>query len=96
MFVGNSPKECLYDFADNSKLEEETQYKQENEDVYHHLRESVPTNDANDDTYMVARYKTSREDNVYLGRMEDQYDHLIRRDRTRQENDTYDHAPMYM
>nr|XP_034304445.1 uncharacterized protein LOC105328530 [Crassostrea gigas] len=94
--VANSPKSCLYDFADNSKLEEETQYKQENEDVYHHLRESVPTNDANDDTYMVARYKTSREDNVYLGRMEDQYDHLIRRDRTRQENDTYDHAPMYM
>eukprot|EP00105_Crassostrea_gigas_P038755 XP_019922903.1 PREDICTED: uncharacterized protein LOC105328530 isoform X1 [Crassostrea gigas] len=96
VLVANSPKSCLYDFADNSKLEEKTHNNQENEVLYHHLRESVPTNDANDNTYMAARYKTSREDNVYFGRMEDQYDHLVRADRTRQENDTYDHAPMYM
>ncbi|XP_052678889.1 uncharacterized protein LOC128159744 [Crassostrea angulata] len=94
MFVGNSPKECLYDFADNSKLEEETQYNQENEELYHHLRESVPTNNVNDNTYMVAGYKTSDEDNVYFGRMEDPYDHLRGTDRTRQEDNTYDHAPI--
>lgn len=94
MFVGNSPKECLYDFADNSKLEEETQYNQENEVLYHHLRESVPTNNVNDNIYMVAGYKTSDEDNVYFGRMEDPYDHLRGTDRTRQEDNTYDHAPI--
>uniref|UniRef100_K1Q840 Uncharacterized protein n=1 Tax=Magallana gigas TaxID=29159 RepID=K1Q840_MAGGI len=94
MFVGNSPKECLYDFADNSKLEEETQYNEENEELYHHLRESVPTNNVNDNTYMVAGYKTSDEDNVYFGRMEDPYDHLRGTDRTRQEDNTYDHAPI--
>ncbi|XP_052676892.1 uncharacterized protein LOC128158180 [Crassostrea angulata] len=94
MSVGNSPKECLYDFADNSKLEEETHYNQENEVLYHHLRESVPTNNVNDNTYMVAGYKTSDEDNVYFGRVEDPYDHLRGADRTRQEDNTYDHAPI--
>lgn len=93
IFVRNSPKECLYDFADNSKLEEETQYNQEDEVLYHHLRERVPTNNVNDNTYMVAGYKTSDEDNVYFGRVEDPYDHLRGTDRTRQEDNTYDHAP---
>lgn len=93
IYVGNSPKECLYDFADNSKTEEQTQYNLENEVLYHHIRESVPTNNVNDDTYMVARYKPSDEENVHFGRMEDPYDHLRGTDRTRHEDDTYDHAP---
>lgn len=42
---------------------------------------------------MVAGYKTSDEDNVHFGRIEDPYDHLRGTDRTRQEDDTYDHAP---
>lgn len=42
---------------------------------------------------MVAGYKTSDEDNVYFGRVEDPYDQLRGTDRTRQEDITYDHAP---
>lgn len=43
---------------------------------------------------MVAGYKTSDEDNVYFGRVDDPRDHLRGTDRTRQEDNTYDRAPI--
>lgn len=90
--VLNMPKECLYELANNKKVQAETSSNQETDDFYHHLRDHIPKINIKDDTYMVANYKTSDKENVHFGRMEDPYDHLRGTNRTRQEDDPYDHA----
>uniref|UniRef100_A0A8W8LUB5 WSC domain-containing protein n=1 Tax=Magallana gigas TaxID=29159 RepID=A0A8W8LUB5_MAGGI len=91
--VLNMPKECLYELANNEKVQAETSSNQETDDFYHHLGDHIPKINIKDDTYMVAGYKTSDENNVFFGRVEDPYDHLRGTDRTNQEDNTYDHAP---
>lgn len=90
--VLNMPKECLYELANNEKVQAETSSNQETDDFYHHLGDHIPKINIKDDAYMVANYKTSDKENVHFGRMEDPYDHLRGTNRTRQEDDPYDHA----
>lgn len=84
---GLSIAECLYELADNKKCEVNYSQIQEQEDLYHHLRETVPKNNVNDDTYMVAGYKTVDKENVYFHGMNDPYDHLRETYRTKHKDD---------
>lgn len=88
---GSSVSECLYKLADNQKFVSTASQIQEQEKLYHHLRETVPKSNVSESTYMVAGYKNRDIESVYFHGMNDPYDHLRETYRTRHNDDTYDY-----